>query len=355
MQKRYSTSTATERAKILIIYTGGTIGMKQDSATEALSPYNFEEILKEVPELKRIIHTIDVLSFTPPIDSSDVDPSVWIAIAQMIEQNYLSYDGFVVLHGTDTMSYTASALSFMLENLAKPVVLTGSQLPVGMLRTDGRENIVSAIEVAAARNSAGKAMVPEVTLFFGTKLYRGNRTTKYSAENFNAFHSPNYPSLAEAGITIKYNTPFINYPENYDAQLKVHKAFGDSIAILKLFPGISPGSVEAILEKGGAKGVIMESFGSGNATTKEWFISLIEKSIAKGMIILNVTQCMAGKVDMSAYSTGIELLKLGVIGGVDITFEAAVAKFLFLMGQTTNHQDINTYLKSNLRGEISIE
>lgn len=329
--------------------------MKQSGATMTLAPYKFDEILKEVPELGKIIHTIDVLSFDPPIDSSDVEPSIWIEIAKMIEENYNEYDGFVVLHGTDTMSYSASALSFMLENLAKPVVFTGSQLPVGMLRTDGRENLISAIEVAAARNEEGRAMVPEVSLFFGTELFRGNRTIKYSAENFNAFRSPNYPPLAEAGIKILYNRPFINYPTEWNAPLKLSKRVGNQVATLKLFPGISPESIEAILNTEGLKGVIIESFGSGNASTKEWFISLLKRGLDRGLIMLNVSQCVAGSVDMGAYTTGVELLKLGVIGGEDITFEAALAKFLFLLGQNTANEEITLKLKSNLRGEISIE
>ena len=342
------------KANILLIYTGGTIGMKQDPETLALTPFNFEQILAEVPELKKIVHTIDTYSFYPPIDSSDIEPSFWQEIAKLIKERYNSYHGFVILHGTDTMSYSASALSFMLENLEKPVIFTGSQLPIGMLRTDGKENLISSIEIAAARDSDQKAVVPEVCVYFESQLYRGNRTTKFNAENFRAFRSPNYPCLAEAGIHIKYNIPFINYPSLWGKELIIKTAIDTNVTILKIFPGISEAAIKSTLEIPGLRAIILETYGSGNAPTKPWFLKLLSNATSNGMIILNITQCPAGNVDMEAYSTGIMLKKMGVIGGFDCTTEAAISKLFFLMGHNNNNQTIKELLMKNLRGEISI-
>lgn len=344
-----------KKANILLIYTGGTIGMKQDPETLALVPFNFEEILAEVPEIKKIVHTIDTFSFSPPIDSSDVEPTLWADLAKLIKEKYLLYDGFVILHGTDTMSYSASALSFMLENLEKPVIFTGSQLPIGMLRTDGKENLISSIEIAAAREPlTGRAIVPEVCVYFESQLYRGNRTTKSNAENFKAFHSPNYPCLAQAGIHIKYNTPFINYPTKWDKELIIRTALDINVAIIKIFPGISEDAIKSTLNIPKLRAVILETYGSGNAPTKPWFLDLISNATSKGIIILNITQCEAGTVDMEAYSTGILLKKIGVISGFDSTTEAAILKLFFLMGHNINNQRIKELLTTNLRGEISI-
>jgi len=340
-------------SSILLIYTGGTIGMKQDPETGALMPFNFNEILEEVPELKKFGCKIDTFSFEPPIDSSDIRTDFWIEIAKLIQKNYSLYDGFVILHGTDTMSYSASALSFMLENLQKPVIFTGSQLPIGMLRTDGKENLISSIEIAAAKNSEGRAMVPEVCIYFESQLYRGNRTTKYNAENFRAFRSANYPVLAEIGIHIKYNNAYIRYPETFSNELVIKTDLGTSVVILKIFPGISREIIEPILNINGLKAIILETYGSGNAPTAKWFIDLLKNAIDRGLIILNVTQCHAGKVDMDAYSTGILLKKIGVISGFDSTTEAALTKLFFILGQTNNIQEIKRILQKNLRGEIS--
>ena len=340
-------------SSILLIYTGGTIGMKQDPETGALMPFNFNEILEEVPELKKFGCKIDTFSFEPPIDSSDIRTDFWIEIAKLIQKNYSRYDGFVILHGTDTMSYSASALSFMLENLQKPVIFTGSQLPIGMLRTDGKENLISSIEIAAAKNSEGRAMVPEVCIYFESQLYRGNRTTKYNAENFRAFRSANYPVLAEIGIHIKYNNAYIRYPETFSNELVIKTELGTSVVILKIFPGISREIIEPILNINGLKAIILETYGSGNAPTAKWFIDLLKNAIDRGLIILNVTQCHAGKVDMDAYSTGILLKKIGVISGFDSTTEAALTKLFFILGQTNNIQEIKRILQKNLRGEIS--
>jgi len=340
-------------SSILLIYTGGTIGMKQDPETGALMPFNFNEILEEVPELKKFGCRIDTFSFEPPIDSSDIRTDFWIEIAKLIQKNYSLYDGFVILHGTDTMSYSASALSFMLENLQKPVIFTGSQLPIGMLRTDGKENLISSIEIAAAKDSEGRAMVPEVCIYFESQLYRGNRTTKYNAENFRAFRSANYPVLAEIGIHIKYNNAYIRYPETFSNELSIKTDLGTSVVILKIFPGISREIIEPILNIYGLKAIILETYGSGNAPTAEWFIDLLKNAIDRGLIILNVTQCHAGKVDMDAYSTGILLKKIGVISGFDSTTEAALTKLFFILGQTNDNQNIKRMLQKNLRGEIS--
>lgn len=339
---------------ILLIYTGGTIGMKQDTETLALKPFNFNQITEEVPELKKFGYRIDTISFDPVIDSSDVVPSFWVRLVELINENYKKYDGFVVLHGTDTMSYTASVLSFMLEDLEKPVVLTGSQLPIGMLRTDGKENLISSIEIAAAADSDGRPMVPEVCVYFKTMLFRGNRTTKYNAENFRAFRSANYPILADVGIHIKYNPSVISYPKEWGKELKINTALDTNVAILKIFPGIQPYVLDAVLGVKGLRAVILETFGSGNAPTSDWFIERIKKAVNDGLIVMNVTQCHAGKVNMDAYATGIALKKEGVVGGFDITTESALAKLFYLLGKYSDIDDVKRELVSNLRGEISI-
>ncbi len=339
---------------ILLIYTGGTIGMKQDPETLALKPFNFNQILEEVPELKKFGCTIDTCSFDPLIDSSDVQPAFWVKLTSHIKENYHKYDGFVVLHGTDTMSFTASALSFMFENLAKPVVLTGSQLPIGMLRTDGKENLISSIEIASAVDSCGHPMVPEVCIYFESQLYRGNRTTKYNAENFRAFRSANYPVLADVGIHIKYNTSLVRYPLSWDEDLKVSQKLDTRVAVLKIFPGITPEVVDAILNMEGLRGVVLEAFGSGNAPTADWFVSRIKDAVRRGLVVLNVTQCHAGSVDMDAYATGVALKKEGVISGFDSTTEAALTKMFFALGQSESLCKVKELLQSNLRGEISI-
>ncbi len=341
------------RPSILLIYTGGTIGMKQDPDTLALVPFNFAQIEQEVPELKKFGYAIDFHSFDPLIDSSNVTPQLWIELAELVRESYVRYDGFVVLHGTDTMAYSASALSFMLENLEKPVVFTGSQLPIGMLRTDGKENLISSIEIAAAMDGNGRAVVPEVCVYFETKLYRGNRTSKYNAENFRAFQSANYPVLADVGIHIKFNRQNISYPEIWGRELKIHTALDTNVAILKLFPGMRKEVVESVLGAEGLKAVIIETFGSGNAPTQSWFTEAMKQGVERGLIILNVTQCQAGSVDMDAYATGVALKRAGVIGGRDMTTEAALVKLFFLLGQYSETEKVNEFLVKNLRGEIT--
>uniref|UniRef100_UPI000C145659 asparaginase n=1 Tax=Parabacteroides provencensis TaxID=1944636 RepID=UPI000C145659 len=295
-----------EKASILLIYTGGTIGMIKNPDTGVLETFNFQHLLKHVPDLNDLDCSVSSIQFDPPMDSSAMGPDSWQKIVKIIAENYSLYDGFVVLHGTDTMAFTASALSFMLENLAKPVILTGSQLPIGMLRTDGKENLVTAIEIAAARAN-DLPVVPEVCVFFENDLLRGNRTSKMSADNFNAFRSYNYPVLAHAGISINYDMTQIYYPVSRKP-LKPHYALDRNVAILKLFPGISPQVVESILNIPGLKGVVMETFGSGNAPCDEWFLNLLKEGVDRGLVIVNITQCRAGSVEMHRYETGYKLL-----------------------------------------------
>lgn len=346
------------KSKVLLIYTGGTIGMMEDAKTGQLKPFDFKHLTEQIPELNKLNITLSAVSFDNPIDSSDMQPAVWIEIAKMIEKNYDKVDGFVVLHGSDTMSFTASALSFMLENLNKPVILTGSQLPIGMIRTDGKENLITAIEIAAAKEK-GKPVVSEVCIYFEYQLYRGNRTHKFNSEHFQAFQSANYPVLAEAGVHLKYNRSAIHktYLPTGQAggkKLKVQTSLNPNIAILKIFPGISQNVVEAMLNAKNVKAIIIETFGSGNASTQKWFIAALKKAIEKGILILNVTQCNAGKVEQGKYATSAAFKKIGVIGGADITTEAAVAKLMFVLGVTSNKKEIEKLLKSNLRGEITV-
>lgn len=340
-----------KKSKVLLIYTGGTIGMMHDPVSGSLKPFNFKALTSQIPELKKFDVELSSISFKHPIDSSDMQPEIWIQLVEIIQKNYELYDGFVVLHGSDTMSFTASALSFMLENLAKPVVLTGSQLPIGTIRTDGKENLITAIEIAAAKKN-GKPIISEVCVYFEYKLYRGNRTLKFNSEHFDAFKSPNYPHLAEAGVEISYNQMAIAKPSS--KALKVHKQLNNDIAVLHLFPGISKKITTAVLQTPGVKAVIILTFGAGNATTKEWFVNEIEAAIKRGIIVLNVTQCVQGKVIQGMYQTSSRLKQIGVVSGQDITFESAVTKLMFLLGQKSSNQQIKKLLETNLRGEISI-
>ncbi|HLO90485.1 MAG: asparaginase [Chloroflexota bacterium] len=337
---------------ILVIYTGGTIGMMKDPDTGSLTPFNFDTLYKHIPILESIDCRITSYSFDPLIDSSNMKPAFWIRLAGVIEVNYDKYDGFVVLHGTDTMAYTASVLSFMLENLNKPVVLTGSQLPMGVIRTDGRDNFINAIEIAAAREN-GKALIPEVCICFENNVMRGNRTSKFNAENFNAFLSGNYPILAKVGVHIKYNDQYIRVPS--ENNLVVHKNLDPGVAILKLFPGITENVVCSILSIAGLKAVILETYGAGNAPTDKWFIEALKKAIDSGITIFNVTQCKGGSVEMGKYETSLYLESIGVVGGYDITTESAIAKLMFLLGQGHTASNLKHLLETPLAGELTVE
>ncbi len=336
--------------KVLIIYTGGTIGMVQDEKG-ALRPFAMENIYDTVPLLNRCSYSIDSCQVEHIIDSSNMTPDFWVEIATIIEREYAHYDGFVVLHGTDTMAYSASALSFMFDNLGKPIVLTGSQRPLGMLRSDGRENIICAIEMA----SGLYCDIPEVCIFFENHLYRGNRSTKFSAENFNAFHSFNYPSLAKAGINFSFKKNHIMPMPADDDSLAVRKQFDQRIAVLKLFPGITPAVVRSILHTPDLRGVVMETYGSGNAPTENWFLDTLQEAIDNGIIVMDVTQCKTGAVQLKQYAAGSGLEERGVISGHDITVEAAVTKMMYLLG---NYGDdlamVRHYLATSIRGEMSI-
>ncbi|WP_160716193.1 asparaginase [Chitinophaga solisilvae] len=340
-------------SKILIIYTGGTVGMIYDDKTKALRPIGFNEIRNNLPELYRMGIDFYVYAFNPPIDSSDMQPEIWVELASIIEDRYDRYDGFVILHGSDTMAFTASALSFMLENLSKPVILTGSQLPIGKIRTDAKENIITAMEIACSRHANGSkaSMVPEVCIYFDFSLFRGNRSKKYNAEKFEAFYTMNYPQLAEAGIDIKFKHQFI-LPQP-EAPLKVHKELETNITVLKLFPGITRKAVEAILSVPGLKGVIMETFGSGNTTTQSWFTESLKKVIDNGAIIVDITQCDGGSVELGKYETSQHLTNIGVVSGHDMTFEAAVTKLMFVLGQGLSPEETRRLIETPLRGELT--
>jgi L-asparaginase len=335
--------------KILLIYTGGTIGMVHDSESDAFIPFDFENLQAQIPELKQLDCDLEVHSYEPSIDSSNMHPKVWVQLAETIEESYMAYDGFVILHGSDTMAYTASALSFMLEHLNKPVVLTGSQLPSGVPRTDAKENLITAIEIASSYRD-GVPEVPEVCVYFEYQLYRGNRTHKVNAENFEAFASVNYPPLAEAGVHLKFNH---RYARTVNEQsLQVHKKFNPNIGVLKLFPGITESAVKNILNHPETEAVILETFGAGNAPTTKWFLSALAQAIERGVLILNVSQCVGGSVDLGRYETSKALKDLGVLSAQDMTFEAALTKLMFVLAHVEDKAERIALITSNLRGEL---
>ena len=326
--------------------------MIENPETGALEAFNFDQLQENVPELKRFNYRISSYQFNPPIDSSDMEPSLWAKLVKIIEYNYENFDGFVILHGTDTMAYTASALSFMLENLSKPVILTGSQLPIGVLRTDGKENLITSIEIAAAKHADGTAIVPEVCIFFENHLLRGNRTTKINAENFNAFRSYNYPALATVGIHIKYEYDKIRKVDP-TLPMHAHYVFDTNVIILTLFPGIQENIVSTVLNLPGLKAVVLKTYGSGNAPQKEWFIRLLADATHRGIVIVNISQCQTGMVEMARYETGLQLIDAGVISGYDSTVESVLTKLMFLLGHNLSPKEIRNELSHPLAGEFT--
>lgn len=336
-----------------MIYTGGTIGMKENPETKALEPFDFNHLLDNVPKLKMLDYDIHHHQFDHPIDSSDMNPQHWAHIAKVIDDSYDKYDGFVVLHGTDTMAFTASALSFMLEGLSKPVIITGSQLPIGEVRTDGEENLITALQIAASRDVDGKSTVREVAILFENSLWRGNRSTKRSADNFDAFHSNNYPELARVGLDITFNREALWRGQKKEKPLEVHYDMDTNVVFLDLFPGIREEVVRHMLNTPGLKAVVLKTFGAGNAPGERWFSEAIRDAVNRGIVVVNITQCANGEVDPYRYSTGLELARTGVVAGHDLTSEAAITKLMYLLGRGLKTEEVKKEMQCNLCGEMS--
>lgn len=342
----------TNTNRVLLIYTGGTIGMGRNPKTDALEPLDFNHLIENLPEFKSITTQIDVYQFTPAIDSSDMNPRLWAQIVRIIADQYEQYDGFVVLHGTDTMAFTASALSYMLENLTKPVILTGSQLPISQLRTDGKENLVTSIEIASAYHQDGTPIVPEVCIYFSGKLLRGNRSTKINADGFNAFDSFNYPHLADAGVNIVYHEEYILKPD-YEKPMKPHFVMDPNVVVFTLFPGIQENIVRHILDAPELRSIVMRTYGSGNAPQKPWLMHLLKQATEHGINIVNISQCAAGTVEMARYDNGYQLKNAGVISGYDATVESTVTKLMHLQGHFTDWRIIRNMMNQPMRGEFT--
>lgn len=342
----------TSKPRILIIYTGGTIGMIENAETHSLEPFDFDHLIDNVPKIKMLEYDIENYQFKHPLDSSAMNPGHWSDIAKVVARNYDDYDGFVVLHGTDTMAYTASALSFMLEHVGKPVIITGSQLPIGEVRTDGEENLITAIQVAAARDAEGKPMVQEVAILFNNYLWRGNRATKHSADNFNAFKTNNYPHLAKIGLGITFNKDVL-YRRNSGKEFKVHYSMDNNVMYMDLFPGIKESTVRHLLATPNLKGIVMKTFGAGNGPNDKWFIEAIREAVDRGLVIVNITQCMNGFVLPSRYLTGRELTEAGVVPGHDLTSEAAITKLMFLFGLGHTPDEVRKEMEKSICGEMT--
>ena len=340
-------------ARILIIYTGGTIGMLENPTTGALEAFDWEHISNFVPELARFHYDIETITFGPPIDSSDMEPKYWTRMVEVIADNYDNYEGFVLLHGTDTMAFTASALSFMLENLSKPVIITGSQLPIGQLRTDGKENLLTSIAIAAARDPDGSPVVPEVCIFFENKLLRGNRTTKINSEGFNAFRSYNFHNLADAGIHIKFEEAFIHRPDP-EKPFRPNYLLDDHVAILTLFPGMREEVMNAYLTIPNLRGLVLKTYGAGNAPKLPWLYERLKELSNRGVVIVNTTQCSTGAVDMGRYDTSLQLIEAGVLNGHDMTLECVVTKLMFLLGHNYERSRICELMNTSLAGEVTL-
>jgi len=347
------------RRSVLVIYTGGTFGMVYEPKTGQLVPFNFGQVLDFLPELNRLTFNITIVATSRIIDSANMTPVMWVELAQLIETNYGQYNSFVILHGTDTMAYTASALSFMLTGLNKPVILTGAQLPIGVARSDARENFLTALEIATAVDALNQPVVPEVCVYFNSVLLRGNRSTKRESVQFNAFISENYPTLATAGVSIDYNSPFIR-PYRAGQSLLVQTSLDPNVAVLMLFPGVTPAVVDAILSAPGLRGVVLETFGAGNAPTDGWFLDALTKAAGRGLLLMNVSQCAGGRVVQGHYQTSEQLARIGVVSGADITLEAAIVKLMVVLGQEPEPDrneaamtQLRTRLAQPIAGEMS--